>query len=105
MAKKTQRRREPGQVSSVAAKAIRSTPALPAVVISDQTAFAVVGLDARQFRRFLRENNVAHTTVHRHPLARLDDFLAALDRLSGAEQRSDWSEERMIARATGRVSG
>ncbi len=82
----------------------RPAPPLPAaaVVVSDQTSLAVVGLDARQFRAFVREHGVPHVEQHRHVLARVSDVLEALDRLAGGKPRTSWSEEDVVAVAAGR---
>ncbi len=75
------------------------TPLLAsAVVVSDATALAVVGLTARQFRTFVREHGVPYARVGRRTLARVDHILAALDRLSGATAPA-WSEAAVIEAA------
>lgn len=74
-------------------------PAVVAVVVSDATSLAVVGLTPRQFRAFLREQSVPHAKVGRRTVARVDRVLEAIDRLSGTNVRAPWSEEETIRRA------
>jgi hypothetical protein len=64
-------------------RAARETPAVPPVIVSDLTSLPAVGLTARQFLAFVRAHQVPHAKVGRRVLARLDDLLNALDRLSG----------------------
>lgn len=50
---------------------------LNAVIVSDQTA-ALVGMDGRQFRRFVRQHEIPHRVWGRHVFARLDRMIEAL---------------------------
>lgn len=59
-------------------------PAPEARVVSDLTSLAVLGLVARQFKAFLRTNGIPHCKVGRRTLAKTDDVLAVIDRLTGA---------------------
>ena len=70
-----------------------------AIVVSDATAPAVLGLTGRQFRAFLREHDVAHAKIGRRTVARVDRVLEALDRLAGAIPLAAWSEDNVVALA------
>jgi hypothetical protein len=67
-----------------------------AVVVSDLTSLAVLGLTARQFKAFLRERQVPHFRQGRRTLARVDRVLEALDRLAGAQPLPEWNEASVI---------
>jgi len=57
----------------------RRTPVPPpAVLVSDASAFAAVGLSPRQFRDLVRERGIRSARVGRRTVVRLDDLLAAL---------------------------
>ena len=76
----------------------REQPA--AVVVSDATSFAVLGLTGRQFVAWLKKSHIHHARVGRKTLARLDDCLAALDKLTGRDQEPPpWNEDEIVQRA------
>jgi hypothetical protein len=81
----------------------RAAVVLAAVVISDATSLAALGLTGRQFKAFVREHAIPHAKVGRRTVARLDRVLEAIDRLSGvAEPRrpaSSWDEAAVVAMA------
>ncbi|HEV3189112.1 MAG TPA: hypothetical protein VGY54_01375 [Polyangiaceae bacterium] len=55
------------------------------VTVTDQSAPAIVGLEARQFREFLRAERVRHARLGKRVIARVDDVLEALDRVAGRQ--------------------
>lgn len=96
MSGNTQRRREPGQVSSVAAEKNPSTPlpAVAAVTVSDRTCVAIFGIEWRTLRAWLDENGVPIRRIGRRPVVRIADVLAALEGDAPA-----WNEDEIVARA------
>jgi hypothetical protein len=69
----------------------RATAALiiaPATV-TDLSAPAVLGLEPRQFRDFLRIARVPHATAGQRVIARIDAVLAAIDRLAESSRGTD----------------
>jgi hypothetical protein len=78
---------------------VKPPTVIAAAVVSDATSLAVVGLSARQFRAFLVAQSVPHAKVGRRTVARLEDVLAVIDRLSGRAapaSRIPWSEAEVI---------
>ncbi len=75
-----------------------ASPAAP-VTFSDANAPAVVGLSPRQLRAFVLRHSVPHCRAGRRMVVRVDRFLEAVDRLSGAEPRAVWSEDAIVAMA------
>ena len=72
-------------------------PAAPvAAVVSDASAFAVLGLSPRQFRAFLLAQRVPNGRIGRRTVARLDRILEVIDRLAGDGPRPAWSEAATI---------
>jgi hypothetical protein len=59
---------------------------VPAVLVSDSTSLDILGLNARQFRDFLRAEQIPHAKAGRRTVARLDDVMGALA-LTGATSR------------------
>ena len=77
---------------------VHNTPSASAVLVSDATALAVVGLTPRQFRAFVRKHTIPRVRAGRRTLVRVEVF----DRLSGATSRPSaaaWDEEAVIAAA------
>jgi hypothetical protein len=75
------------------------------LLVSDATALAVVGMNSRQFRAFVREHNLPRVRAGRRTLVRVDALLAAFDRLSGSPvlaPAASWDESAVIAAAAGR---
>jgi hypothetical protein len=66
------------------------------VTFTDLNAEAVTGLKARPFREFVREHHIPHARVGRRIVVRVDRFLEAIDRLSGAKPLAAWSEDNVI---------
>ena len=56
------------------------------LAISDLTAPAQIGLEARPFREFLVREGVPHARIGQRVIARREDVLAAIDRLAEREQ-------------------
>jgi hypothetical protein len=80
----------------------RNPPSPSAVLVSDATALAVVGLTPRQFRAFVREHAIPRVRAGRRTLVRVDQLLDVFDRLSGTTARPSaavWDEEAVIAAA------
>ena len=73
------------------------------VTFTDATAPAIVGLSARQLRLFVVRHAVPHCRSGRRMIIRVDRFLEAVDRLSGAEPRDSWSEDAVVRMAAARV--
>ena len=75
-------------------------------IVSDLTSPQVVGLEPRQFRDFLRTAGVPHATVGRRVLARVEDVVAAIERLSsrgsieqsGESSADEPSADELLAR-------
>lgn len=81
---------------------VHNTPSASAVLVSDATALAVVGLTPRQFRAFVRKHTIPRVRAGRRTLVRVDQLLEVFDRLSGATSRPSaaaWDEEAVIAAA------
>jgi len=77
---KTRTRKAPAP-RALRPRATSSLSVVPALV-SDLTAAAVVGLEPRQFREFLRVAGVPHAVVGRRAIARVDAVLEAVEKLS-----------------------
>jgi hypothetical protein len=77
-------------------------PLAAAVTFTDATALAVVGLNARQLRTFVREHAVPHARVGRRMVVRVDHYLEVIDRLSGARAPAAWNEADIIELAAAR---
>ncbi len=75
-----------------------ASPAAP-VTFTDANAPAIVGLSPRQLRAFVVRHSVPHCRAGRRMVIRVDRFLEAVDRLSGAEPRAAWSEDAIVAMA------
>jgi hypothetical protein len=97
---------------SMRPRATASLSILPQIV-SDLTAPALVGLEPRPFRAFLRTERVPHALVGRRVVARLEHVLAAIDRLASPEPSPPTTEalddaeptaDQILARI-GRVRG
>jgi hypothetical protein len=73
-------------------------PAIAPALVSDASAPAVVGLTPLQFRRALREHGVAHCKIGRRTLARVEDVVALVDRLSGRVTAA-MTEDEVVALA------
>jgi hypothetical protein len=77
--------------------------AVLAVLVNDETAYAVLGWRARRFRSFVRKHKVPHFKDGRRTVVRLDRILEVVDRLSGAQpQPAAWCEDTIVARAAHR---
>ena len=63
------------------------------VLISDENAAAVVGLEPRQFREFVRRHAIEHACDGKRLLVRVDVFLAAVQSLEIASRRSSTEED------------
>jgi hypothetical protein len=61
---------------------LTATLAIAPAVVSDLTAPAVIGLEPRHFREFLRAANIPHAVVGRRAIVRVDQILEAVERLS-----------------------
>lgn len=61
---------------------------LPATV-TDRTCAVVLGLDPPTFRPFLKSQGIPHVHIGRRVIARVDDVLAAISRLSEARAPAD----------------
>ncbi len=55
--------------------------ALAPVTVSDRTAPLVLGLEPRAFRALVERERIPHATIARRTVCRVEDVLAALDRL------------------------
>jgi hypothetical protein len=62
-------------------KATASLAIVP-LTVSDLTAAAIVGLEPRPYREFLRAERVRHARLGRRVVARVEDVLAAIDRVA-----------------------
>ncbi len=62
-------------------RATQTLVVAPATV-TDLTAPAVIGLEARTFREFVGREHVPHARLGHRIVARVDDVLAALDRVA-----------------------
>jgi hypothetical protein len=63
----------------------RKPPAAsPPLTITDRTCDTETGFERRSWKRALVELGVPHAKVGRHIVCRADDWLAALDRRTGA---------------------
>jgi len=62
----------------------RATSALAIVpaAVTDRTAPAVLGLEPRAYRRLVERERIPHAVVARRVVCRVDDVLAALDRVA-----------------------
>jgi hypothetical protein len=65
----------------------RATAALPVapVTCSDLTAPIIFGFEPRQYREFLRAEQIPHAIVGQRVLARVEHVLAAIDRLAAKD--------------------
>jgi hypothetical protein len=83
----------------VDALSARAGHPVAALVVSDLTAAAIVGMSGRQLRRFVAEHAVPHCVWRRHVYVRADRLLEALDRLSGAAPLRQWDEGAVVEMA------
>ena len=97
---KGERRRGPDQGNRDASKQAQFTTAPRPVTVSDKTCFAVCGVEPGPWKRALSELRVPNTKIGRRTVARLDDWLAAVDRATG-RGAPEWNEDAIIARAAG----
>jgi hypothetical protein len=77
---------------------------MSAILVSDATALATVGLTPRQFRAFIKAHDIPRIRAGRRTLVRLDRLLEVIDRLSGAAPKpsaASWNEAGVIATARG----
>ena len=78
---------------------VRAAP----LAISDTTSLPILGLTPRQFRTFLRDHGVPFAKIGRRVVARADDVMATIDRLSGRGsvriEPEPYNEAAIIARA------
>jgi hypothetical protein len=63
------------------------------VLISDENAPAVVGLEPRQFREFVVRHGVEHARDGKRVLVRVDVFLAAVQELEVAARKQPPEDE------------
>jgi hypothetical protein len=78
-------------------------PAPPALLVSDRTALAVVGLTPRKFRTLVRERGIPSVKVGRRTLVRADDLLRALglaDPAAAAPVAPVWTLEDTVRALT-----
>ncbi len=52
------------------------------VTVTDRTCAAVLGLEPRVYRELVTRVRIPHATIGRRIVARVDDMLAALDRMA-----------------------
>jgi hypothetical protein len=79
-----------------------------AITVSDATCLAVLGMEPRFFRQFVRENLIPHIKVHRRTIAKVADVIAVFDRLAGIEAAptaESWNAEDVIRLACGNRGG
>jgi hypothetical protein len=71
--------------------------------VTDKTSVAVFGVPWRTLRAWLDAAGIPYTKIGRRPIVRVDRVLDAIDRMSGAAPRDDWSEQAVVDRiAAGR---
>ena len=61
-----------------------SSLAVSPLAVTDRTCAAVLGIEPRVFRELLVRESVSHARLGRRVVARVEDVLAALDRLAVA---------------------
>jgi hypothetical protein len=66
------------------------------VLISDENAPAVVGLEARQFREFVTRHRVDHAREGKRVLVRVDVFLAVVQELELAARQAPTEDEEDV---------
>lgn len=74
---------------------ITANLAVAPALVTDLSAPAVIGLEPRSYRAFLKSESVPHAIVGRRVVARLDHILAAVDRLA-QRQREDAPLDRAV---------
>jgi hypothetical protein len=57
--------------------------AVAPVTVTDRTSALVLGIEPRAYRAFVVRERIPHARLGRRIVARIEDILAALDRLAG----------------------
>jgi hypothetical protein len=79
------------------------TAGVPSVTFTDEHALAATGLEPRRFRELVKARGIPFARVGRRMVVRVDDWLRAVDALSGAAPRPApaWDEQATIEAAAG----
>ncbi len=75
----------PGQKRNLRPRSTASIAIAPATV-TDLTSAIVLGLEARPYRELLAREHVPHARIGKRVIARVEDVLAALDRVAARQQ-------------------
>ena len=59
------------------------------VLVTDRSAPAVLGLEAREYRELVAEHGIRHVRRGHRVIARVEDVLAALDRIAATQAEGE----------------
>jgi hypothetical protein len=85
-------------------RATASLAIVPATV-TDRSAPAVLGLEERAYRELVARERVPHALVGRRVVARVEDVLAALDRIARRQAGSEVADQDSEPAPSGRTTG